>query len=86
MSLFLRMGKRWSKMTKLIEGRNENAIKNRFFLMFENRRDKRLSSPDLVKMVRRRKEKIEKKIAPSTEDRSMEEQTPPQQHGDSSLL
>lgn len=54
--------------------------------MFENRRDTRLSSPDLLKMVRRRKEKIEKKIAPSTDDKNTEEQTPLQQHGGSSLL
>lgn len=51
-------------MAKLIEGRNENAIKNRFFLVFENRRETKLSSPDLLKMVRRRKEKLEKKLAP----------------------
>jgi hypothetical protein len=57
-TLFLRIGKKWSKMTKIIEGRNENAIKNRFFLMFENRKQIKLSNPDLIKMVRRRKEKI----------------------------
>lgn len=32
--LFLRFGKKWSKMAKHIQGRNENSIKNRFFLMF----------------------------------------------------
>jgi hypothetical protein len=33
-TLFLKLGKKWSKMTKFIDGRNENSIKNRFFLMF----------------------------------------------------
>ncbi len=57
-SLFLKLGKKWSKMTKIIEGRNENAIKNRFFLMFENKKEIRLTNSDLVKMVRRRKDKL----------------------------
>lgn len=67
--LFLRIGRKWSKMTKFIEGRNENAIKNRFFLLFENRKDMKLSSPDLLKMVRRRKEKLEKTITMPQDDR-----------------
>lgn len=49
-------------MAKYIPGRNENSIKNRFFLMFENRKDNRLTNSDLAKIVKRRKEKLEKKI------------------------
>jgi len=54
-------------MTRFIEGRNENSIKNRFFLMFENKKDGRLTNSDLVKMVRRRKDKLERKLAISNQ-------------------
>jgi hypothetical protein len=45
-------------MTRYIEGRNENAIKNRFFLIFENKAKDKLSLADLVKLARRKKEKL----------------------------
>jgi hypothetical protein len=63
MNLFIKLGKKWSKMTKFIEGRNENSIKNRFFLMFESKNEARYSNSDLVKMVRRRMDKISRKLA-----------------------
>lgn len=56
--LFMSNGKKWSKMAKFIEGRNENSIKNRFFLMFENRKEGRLSNSDLTKLVKRKREKL----------------------------
>lgn len=64
-TLFLKFGKKWSRMARFIEGRNENAIKNRFFLMFENKKDLRLTNSDLLKLARRRKLKLERKLAPT---------------------
>ena len=45
-------------MTKFIEGRNENSIKNRFFLLFENKAKSKLSNSDLVKLAKRKKDKL----------------------------
>lgn len=54
-------------MAKFIEGRNQNSIKNRFFLMFENKKQGRLTNSDLTKLVKRKKEKLEKKMTKSQE-------------------
>ena len=62
MTLFLENGKKWSKLAKTIEGRNENAIKNRFSLMFKGKKDTSLSHSDLIKVVRRKARKLEKEL------------------------
>ena len=52
-------------MTRFIEGKNENSIKNRFFLVFENKLKTKLSNSDLIKLVKRKKDKFEQSIGNS---------------------
>lgn len=41
--LYLKYGKKWQSFVKYIDGRNENAIKNRFVLLFEGKKDRKLA-------------------------------------------
>lgn len=49
------LGGKWCRIAKFINGRNENAVKNRFFLLFQNKHNNILAKSDLLKLAHRHK-------------------------------
>lgn len=58
MDAFSQFGRRWKEIAKVIKGRSENAIKNRFTLLSQKYCNKEITSKNDKEMISNVKSKI----------------------------